>query len=93
METTDICAATEAISTQDDDGFKLFESRAICRYIAAKYASPTSTLIPTDLKAHAIFEQAASIETSYFNTPAGTILYEKVVKKCASFLGLHPKLT
>ncbi|KAF9001510.1 thioredoxin-like protein [Cyathus striatus] len=49
----------------DDDGFILYESRAIGRYIATKYASQgTPGLIPTDLKKQALFEQAASVETS-----------------------------
>ncbi|KAJ7864599.1 thioredoxin-like protein [Mycena olivaceomarginata] len=39
----------------DDDGFILYETRAICRYLAAKY--PASGLIPTDPKANALFEQ------------------------------------
>ncbi|KAF8147105.1 hypothetical protein K438DRAFT_1989961 [Mycena galopus ATCC 62051] len=38
----------------DDEGFILYESRAICRYIAAKY--PASGLILSDPKAHALFE-------------------------------------
>ena len=33
---------------QDDDGFLLFESRAICRYIEAKYPKQGTSLIPTD---------------------------------------------
>ncbi|KAJ7698257.1 glutathione S-transferase [Mycena rosella] len=43
-----------------DDGFILYESRAICRYIAAKH--PAAGLIPSEPKAHAICEQAASAE-------------------------------
>jgi glutathione S-transferase len=65
----------------------LFESRAICRYIIAKYA-PESALIPTDTKSRALFEQAASIETSYFDSPATTIMMEKVVKRYLFFFSL-----
>jgi glutathione S-transferase len=37
-------------------------------------------LIPTEPKAHAKFEQAASVEYAQFNPIAGIILWEKVVK-------------
>ncbi|KAJ7358370.1 glutathione S-transferase, partial [Mycena albidolilacea] len=58
----------------DDNGFILYESRAICRYIAAKY--PESNLIPTDPKKNALFEQAASSEYANFETIAGGIIME-----------------
>jgi len=66
----------------DDDGFILYESRAICRYIALKYADQgTRKLIPTDsLREIALFEQAASIEQNNFNEYARTIVYELVAK-------------
>ncbi|KAJ7263434.1 glutathione S-transferase [Mycena rebaudengoi] len=50
----------------DDDGFILCETRAICRYIAEKYANQGTPLIPTDLKGKALFEQAASWEFANF---------------------------
>ncbi|KAJ7928338.1 thioredoxin-like protein [Mycena leptocephala] len=52
----------------DDDGFILYETRAICRYIAAKY--PASGLIPTEPKANALFEQAAAVELTNFDPSA-----------------------
>jgi len=68
--------------TQDDDGFILYESRAICRYIAKKYASQgTPNLVPSDPKAEAIFEQAVSIEGSNFYPFALGIATEKIIKK------------
>ncbi|KAJ1305662.1 hypothetical protein OPQ81_000657 [Rhizoctonia solani] len=59
----------------DEDGTQLFESRAIARYLVAKYGKD-STLVPSpkDLKAYGLFEQAASIEYSSFD-PAATGLY------------------
>ncbi|KAF8711471.1 hypothetical protein AX14_013276 [Amanita brunnescens Koide BX004] len=64
----------------DDDGFILYESRAISRYIATKYADQGTPLIPTDPKANALFEQAASIEASNFDPSASRIAWEKVCK-------------
>ncbi|KAK7006276.1 glutathione S-transferase [Favolaschia claudopus] len=66
----------------DDDGFILFESRAICRYIVDKYPAPAGTtpLVPSDIKGKALFEQAASIEYSDFEPYAYPTVREKVFK-------------
>ncbi|KAJ6480557.1 glutathione S-transferase [Mycena vitilis] len=64
----------------DDDGFILYESRAICRYIAAKH--PESGLLPTGPQANALFEQAASVELTNFEPSAskgGHELYKKIL--------------
>ncbi|KAK0123671.1 hypothetical protein ONS95_008683 [Cadophora gregata] len=66
----------------DDDGYLVFESRAIAKYIAKKYAGQGTKLIPDegDLKAYGLFEQACSIEQSYFDGPASAICFEKMFK-------------
>ena len=66
----------------DDDGFILFESRAICRYIALKYKDQGISLIPdpSDIKKTALFEQAVSIECSNFDPPVTGVLTEKFFK-------------
>ena len=56
----------------------MFESRAIGRYIATLGSG--TQLIPSDPKAHAKFEQAASIEYSHFDPLASIIVREKVFK-------------
>ena len=66
------------INQEDEDGFVLFESRAISRYIADKYGN--GKLVPKDLKGRALFEQAVSIEQSDFDPFAGVIVKEKVFK-------------
>ncbi|KZP13882.1 thioredoxin-like protein [Athelia psychrophila] len=65
----------------DDDGFQLYESRAIGRYLAAKYADQGTALLPTELKARALFEQAASVETANFDSKAYDLVAETVFKK------------
>ncbi|KAH7305649.1 putative glutathione S-transferase [Rhexocercosporidium sp. MPI-PUGE-AT-0058] len=66
----------------EDDGFFVYESRAIAKYIAKKYAGQGTKLMPeeSDLKAYALFEQACSIEQNYFDGPANGICFEKVFK-------------
>ncbi|KAJ7098529.1 glutathione S-transferase [Mycena belliarum] len=64
----------------DDDGFILYESRAICRYLAEKYADRGTPLIPTSLPAKALFEQAASIEFANFHPLVGKIMLEAIYK-------------
>ena len=53
----------------------------MCRYIVSKNSASGSSLLPTDLKAMALFEQAASIEVGYFDSPANVVLHEKFIKK------------
>ncbi|KAJ7346375.1 glutathione S-transferase [Mycena albidolilacea] len=64
----------------DDDGFVLYESRAICRYIAEKYADQGTSLLPKSFKERIIFEQAASVEATNFHPAIFKILMEAVGK-------------
>ncbi|KAJ7088767.1 glutathione S-transferase [Mycena belliarum] len=64
----------------DDDGFIVYESRAICRYLAEKYADQGTPLIPTSIPAKAMFEQAASIELATFFPLVLKIAMESVYK-------------
>ncbi|KAI9452201.1 thioredoxin-like protein [Russula earlei] len=59
-----------------DDGFELFESRAIGRYLATLGSGPE--LIPTEPKAYAKFEQAASVEYDQFDPIAVELSNETI---------------
>ncbi|UQA62267.1 glutathione S-transferase family protein [Polyangium aurulentum] len=58
----------------EDDGFQLYESRAIIRYLDAKL--PGTSLVPADLKDRALMEQWISVEHSYFSPPAMKAILE-----------------
>ncbi|MCY1066246.1 glutathione S-transferase N-terminal domain-containing protein [Nannocystis sp. RBIL2] len=64
---------------EDDDGWQMYESRAICRYLDAKLSGPS--LMPADLRQRALVEQWISIETSNFTAPAMKIIYNLVFGK------------
>ena len=66
------------IPTIDDDGFALYESRAICRYISEKVGGQ---LIPGDIKARAVMEQWISVETTNFSPYAMKFIYHDVFKR------------
>ena len=60
----------------EDDGFALYESRAIIRYLDSKLPGPS--LVPADLKARALMEQWISVEQSYFSSPAVKIVIQRL---------------
>jgi glutathione S-transferase len=62
----------------DDDGFTLFESRAISRYLSEKAESP---LIPENLRLRATMEQWISVEQSNFAPNAMKFIYQYVFKR------------
>ncbi|KAH6997367.1 glutathione S-transferase [Ilyonectria destructans] len=59
---------------------KMFESRAICRYLANRHQSELGPPIG-DSKALASFEQAASVEASYFEPTVEKLAFELIFKK------------
>ncbi|MEO8550866.1 MAG: glutathione binding-like protein [Kofleriaceae bacterium] len=62
----------------DDDGFRLFESRAIARYIDEKAGHVVS---PKDLQGRALMEQWISVETSDFYPYSMSFIYRDVFKR------------
>jgi len=61
----------------DDDGFILYEGKAICHYLASKYSNQGTPLLPTELKANALFHQAVSVAISHFSVYVDKIIFEK----------------
>ncbi len=59
---------------EDDDGFVLYESRAILRYLDAKLEG--AHLSPKSLQDRARMEQWISVEQSYFSPPAMKAILE-----------------
>ncbi|KAF8190645.1 glutathione S-transferase-like protein [Mycena galopus ATCC 62051] len=64
----------------DDDGFILYEGRAICRYLAEKYTDQGTPLLPKGLQERARVEQAASVEYANFYPAIVTLGLEIVAK-------------
>ncbi|HXN31343.1 MAG TPA: glutathione S-transferase N-terminal domain-containing protein [Polyangiaceae bacterium] len=58
----------------DDGDFRLYESRAIIRYL--DQVLPGATLTPSDPKGRGLMEQWISVETSNFTPHAMTIIYQ-----------------
>jgi len=72
----------------DDDGFILFESRAIAKYLANKYGKGMKLVPnPSDLQETALFDQAASIEQADFDPFTSGIVGERVF---ARYRGAEP---
>lgn len=71
----------EPITWQDAEAnWRRAESRAICYYIASKYANQGTKLLPdpTDLKATALFQQWSSVEKDNFDVYAVGIVMQKL---------------
>lgn len=71
------------IPTIDDDGFVLWESAAILRWLAAK--KPERGLVPSDPKGQAMLDQWMFWYAAQVEPPLLLLVFEKLVKK---FLGM-----
>ncbi|KGO72925.1 Glutathione S-transferase, N-terminal [Penicillium italicum] len=63
-----------------DPPLVLYESRAIVRYLALRYGQGTLMPNPSDIRAAALFEQAASTELTAFDPVANRLVFEQFFK-------------
>jgi glutathione S-transferase len=61
----------------EDDGFEVYESRAIVRYLDQRFPEPSLT--PRDIRARARMEQWISVEQSYLAPLCWPLVYQKLV--------------
>lgn len=64
---------------EEADGFSLYESRAISRYLDKTLSGPALT--PAEPRALGLMEQFISVEHSYFSPVAMKIARENIIKK------------
>ncbi|CAH9079172.1 unnamed protein product [Cuscuta europaea] len=64
----------------EDGDLKLFESRAITRYIAHTYVDHGSKLIPTNYKEKAIMWVWMEVEAHQFDVVASKLVFELIIK-------------
>ncbi|KAK7036342.1 glutathione S-transferase [Favolaschia claudopus] len=64
----------------NDDGFAMYESRAICRYLDERFAGQGATLVPKGMEERAVVEQAISVESMAFAPPLAKVVMELVFK-------------
>ncbi|CAG8596280.1 8154_t:CDS:2 [Diversispora eburnea] len=65
-----------------DDGFTIYESRPMARYIVAKYQGKCNKkiLYPDDIQKAAIVDQYISTESCYYDPPLYDILFQELFK-------------
>ncbi|KAJ4244219.1 hypothetical protein NW762_014601 [Fusarium torreyae] len=70
------------VLVDEEAGIQVYESRAIGHYIATKYRHVGINLSPTenDIKAYVAFQEALSMEISYFDPNVYSVSWEEVLK-------------
>jgi glutathione S-transferase len=61
----------------DDDGFVLYETHAMCRYLDARAGG---RLLPSDLKSRALVDQWMSVESANFSAHAMKFVYHYLLR-------------
>jgi glutathione S-transferase len=62
----------------DDDGFVLYETHAMCRYLDARAGG--GRLLPSDLRTRALVDQWMSIESANFSSHAMKFVYHYLLR-------------
>eukprot|EP00245_Coleochaete_scutata_P010730 TRINITY_DN3844_c0_g1_i1.p1 TRINITY_DN3844_c0_g1~~TRINITY_DN3844_c0_g1_i1.p1 ORF type:complete len:212 (+),score=61.76 TRINITY_DN3844_c0_g1_i1:187-822(+) len=68
------------IPVLEDGDLKIFESRAIARYIATKYAGQGTELLGSTPEEKALVDNWLEVEGQNYNPPCAKIVFEKVFK-------------
>jgi glutathione S-transferase len=63
------------VPSLEDDGFTMYESRAMARYVNDKAGGK---LVPSDARARAMMDQWISVEMSYFTPPTMKFVYHHI---------------
>lgn len=66
------------VPTLDDDGFTMYESRAMCRYLNDKAGG---SLVPRDVRDRARMDQWMSVEQSYVSAPMMKFVFKHVFQR------------
>ncbi|UJR19929.1 hypothetical protein I4U23_023061 [Adineta vaga] len=72
---------------EDIDGTKIFESRAIIRYLVKRYPTEGAKVQPEDAKNYGQMEQWLNVESEHFNREATTLVWETLWKPKMKHLG------
>lgn len=67
------------IPVLEDDGIRVFESRAIARFISEKYSEQGTNLLGSTLKERALVNQWMEVESQNYNPPISAIVFELVI--------------
>jgi len=78
MKTPEFLALHPAgkVPVMEDDGFILFESEAICRYLCAKSGS---TLYPEEIQARALMDQWTAFSVNHVGLAMLKVLYNRLI--------------
>ena len=66
------------VPSLEDDGFTMYESRAMARYVNDKAGGK---LVPADVRARAMMDQWINVEQSYFTPPTMKFVFKHIFQR------------